>query len=114
MAGMTAISDGCQRLHRLPVTSGACLNGRIPCAECLGNPVVATPERFEHDLSPDKFRKRFFASPHKCPCWPVSLILEFVKIMNPNDRQIIEQTEIKKSDKPTDVMRRWLDEMECK
>lgn len=42
------------------------------------------------------------------------MILHFVKIMNTNDRQIIEQTEIKKSDKPTDVIRRWLDELECK
>jgi hypothetical protein len=34
--------------------------------------------------------------------------------MNTNDQQIIEQTDIQKSGKPTDVMRRWLDEMECK
>jgi len=40
--------------------------------------------------------------------------MQFVKIMNTNDRQIIEQKDIPKSGKPTDVMRRWLDEMECR
>lgn len=34
--------------------------------------------------------------------------------MNTNDRQIIQQTESKNSGKPTDVMRRWLDEKKWK
>ena len=54
------------------------------------------------------FFKTIFASPHKCPCWPSIMILQFVIIMNTNDRQITEQTE--ETATPTDVMRRWLND----